>query len=472
MVWIILRSALAAVFGVSAATKFLDREGTRAAAAGFGVPESLAPAVATLLPVAELAAAVALVPGRSARYGAAGALALLAAFIAGIAVNLLQGRKPDCHCFGQLYSEPVGPATLVRNLVIAAAAAAIAFASGSGAGGSVADDGGRATAGALAALVVVAGLLLLSRRSHGLVTGTHAAAPATVPSDGVMVQGLEIGTTAPSFALEDLGGSTVTLEGLLARGKSVLLVFMSPTCHACAPLGPSLADWQRQFPGRLTVTVLFSGNIDVVREKAAEYGLGEVLHDPGSGTARAYDNHGTPGAVMIGADGLIATRIATGGGAINELLLDAFGLRPVIDALGEDEAHASGGDHERSSHASADGEESLLDPEAIDGSFVPVIRDSVAITEHAGETVLLNRMTGNVHLLNPTAAIVWGCLDGTGTIDEIVADITDVLGLEGDEVRASVLEVVRRFGRQGLLAGVGVRTAEEPVEEPAAPPPL
>ena len=28
------------------------------------------------------------------------------------------GKRPDCNCLGQLYSEPIGPSTLVRNGVL------------------------------------------------------------------------------------------------------------------------------------------------------------------------------------------------------------------------------------------------------------------------------------------------------------------------------------------------------------------
>ena len=34
--------------------------------------------------------------------------ALLLAFVGGIAFNMARGNAPDCHCFGQLHSEPAG----------------------------------------------------------------------------------------------------------------------------------------------------------------------------------------------------------------------------------------------------------------------------------------------------------------------------------------------------------------------------
>lgn len=75
-----------------------------------------------MLPLAELAVAATLLPSSTAWWGALGALALLSLFLVGITYNLARGRKPDCHCFGQLHSAPAGWKTLARNGVLAAVA--------------------------------------------------------------------------------------------------------------------------------------------------------------------------------------------------------------------------------------------------------------------------------------------------------------------------------------------------------------
>ena len=66
--------------------------------------------------------AAALIPAASAWWGALGALALLLLFVAGISINLARGKKPECHCFGQLHSAPAGWRTLARNGALAAIA--------------------------------------------------------------------------------------------------------------------------------------------------------------------------------------------------------------------------------------------------------------------------------------------------------------------------------------------------------------
>ncbi|MHB8577614.1 MAG: MauE/DoxX family redox-associated membrane protein, partial [Dehalococcoidia bacterium] len=119
---LVARLLLAAVFVVAGVTKLLDRDGTRTAVAAFGVPGWLVPAVAWLLPLAELAVAVVLLPVASAWAGGIAALALLGVFSTAIAISLARGRTPDCHCFGQVSGGPIGVETLLRNALLAAVA--------------------------------------------------------------------------------------------------------------------------------------------------------------------------------------------------------------------------------------------------------------------------------------------------------------------------------------------------------------
>jgi hypothetical protein len=64
------------------------------------VPRLLAAPLGVLVPLAELAVAVALLPAATARWAAVGALVLLTVFTMGVVNALLRGREPDCHCFG------------------------------------------------------------------------------------------------------------------------------------------------------------------------------------------------------------------------------------------------------------------------------------------------------------------------------------------------------------------------------------
>src|SRR5690625_403003 len=102
MVTLALQIALAGVLAVAGIGKLRDLAGSRRAVRDFGVPDQLADPLGTALPVVELALALLLLPGATARWAALAAGLLFLAFIAAIGWNLRQGRQPDCHCFGQI----------------------------------------------------------------------------------------------------------------------------------------------------------------------------------------------------------------------------------------------------------------------------------------------------------------------------------------------------------------------------------
>src|SRR5258708_5719508 len=122
LVLLFARFLLAVIFVVAGLAKLADRAGSQKALQDFGLPAALAQPLGLLLPLAELAVAVALLLPVTDWWGALGALLLLFLFVGGISYNLARGRTPDCHCFGQLHSAPAGWPTLIRNLVLAAVA--------------------------------------------------------------------------------------------------------------------------------------------------------------------------------------------------------------------------------------------------------------------------------------------------------------------------------------------------------------
>ena len=235
-VLLVARLVLAAVFAVAGAAKLADLAGSRAAVAGFGVPERLAAPIGTLLPFAELATAVLLLPAATARAGAIAALALLLAFSVGIASSIARGEAPDCHCFGQLHSEPAGPKTLGRNFGLALLAGFVVMA-GEDAGPGLFEAIGDLSA--TAALAILLGLAVVGLLAGGLfaylqLLGQHGrvllrvdALEKALRSRGIPIpeleeapaKGIPVGQPAPAFELPDLEGETVTLAGLVAAGR-------------------------------------------------------------------------------------------------------------------------------------------------------------------------------------------------------------------------------------------------------------
>src|SRR5215211_8007275 len=234
---LVARLLLALVFAVAGVAKLADREGSRRAVVDFGVPSVLAAPLGLLLPLAELVVAAALIPSATAWWGALGALLLL--FVAGISFNLARGHRPDCRCFGQIHSAPVGWKTLLRNGVLAAIAGFVVWRGYDGTGPSVVGWVGTFSTvqlvGLVAGVIVLAilvsqwwFLLNLMRQNGRLLVRLEALEGALASGDlapsgnGSAEMGLPVGSAAPDFDLPELGGGTLSLDSLRATGNPVL----------------------------------------------------------------------------------------------------------------------------------------------------------------------------------------------------------------------------------------------------------
>jgi uncharacterized membrane protein YphA (DoxX/SURF4 family) len=115
---LLTRFVLAAVFAFAATAKLADWTGTRQAVTAFGGAEKWARKIAIMVISIELGVAVLLVFASSARYGGIVAAAMAFAMIAVVAIALARGKRPECHCFGRIYSRRIGWSTLVRLSVL------------------------------------------------------------------------------------------------------------------------------------------------------------------------------------------------------------------------------------------------------------------------------------------------------------------------------------------------------------------
>jgi peroxiredoxin/uncharacterized membrane protein YphA (DoxX/SURF4 family) len=340
------RLLLAAVFLLAGATKLIDPFGTRKALRDFGVPAVLARPLVLLLPLLELVVAAALIPAGLVWYGASGALALLTLFLLAVGVAMARGRKPDCHCFGQLHSAPVGRSTLIRNAMLAACAGWLVSRGPMhneldlwGWFASLGPEQSKfAIVGACVAALLFFRLLVRSRPKTVSIqsqmpldeeddeptpapksTPTPAADPEP-PRRVVMGVGLPIGTPAPEFELPTVNGEKRSLRSLLAQRRDVVLVFSSPFCKPCESLASSLVRWTREIEGLPRVVLVSRGTVQENRPKIKEFEASRVLLQQNSEVAEEYDCESTPAAVLVGADGLIRSKLAVGGVAIKQLL--------------------------------------------------------------------------------------------------------------------------------------------------------
>ena len=308
---LVARLLLTSVFVVAGVAKLADRAGSKQAMVDFGVPTSLAAPLGVLLPLAELTVAAALIPTSTAWWGAVGALVLLLLFVAGIGANLARGRKPDCRCFGQLHSEPVGWNTLVRNGVLATVAGFVVWRGYDAAGPSAFGWLGDLSIAQAAALIV--GLAVLGVMSaqwwlllHLLRQYGRLLMRVEALEEGESLEGLPVGDPAPDFELPGLlHGETLRLESLRAPERAVMLLFTDPHCGPCKELFPDVGRWQAEHSDKLTIAVVSRGEPDENATMASEHGLTHVLLQEDWEVGSAYQVDGTPSAVLVRPDGTI-----------------------------------------------------------------------------------------------------------------------------------------------------------------------
>ena len=331
LVLLFARALLCAVFLVAGLAKLADLSGSRQAMRDFGVPNKLADLFGLLLPLTELAVVVALVVPLTAWWGAVGALALLLIFVAGIAYNLAQGRRPDCHCFGQLHSAPAGWSTLIRNLVLAGVAGLVVGFGRNASGPGVIELVSGLTVtqrieliiGALLLVVLIGGgsLLVQILTQQGRLLLRIEALEKRLGVPAQPAPGLTLGTLAPVFELPNLEGKTKTLQKLRSLGRPLVLLFTDPACEPCTALLPEIAQWQREHAKKMVVVLVSRGTVEANRAKVTEPRVTNVFLQKDREIAEAYKAFGTPSAVVVRhQDGTIGSALAQGADAIRALI--------------------------------------------------------------------------------------------------------------------------------------------------------
>jgi methylamine dehydrogenase accessory protein MauD len=254
-----------------------------------------------------------------------------------IAVNLLQHKKPSCNCFGQLHSAPIGWQTLVRNIVLGLIASIVIFNGRDAHALSVLGWTRSLTAASSASLVIssidlvllvaVAAFLVQILQQQGRVllrlealeqgAGARSLPEETVEEPKI---GLPIGETAPEFELSDLEGGRTSLGDLMKREKPVMLLFSHPDCGPCQSLLPDIPNWQSSLEDDFTIVMIAEGSVEANRAKAESFGIGNVLIQEDREVALQYEVRGTPAAVIVAANGVVASYVAHGIDAIRELV--------------------------------------------------------------------------------------------------------------------------------------------------------
>jgi peroxiredoxin/uncharacterized membrane protein YphA (DoxX/SURF4 family) len=363
-VLLVVRLLLASVFMLAGLTKVVDRPGTRQAMLGFGVPTRLAAPFAAVLPFVEMAVAVTLALTVTAWWAAVAALGLLLVFSAAMGYQLAHGRAPECHCFGQVSTEPIGRSTLLRNLFLAALAVMVISVGPTRAGmsmtgwlGSTADIHRLAQyldVITMSVLALVSIALVIWRQQGQLAQRLRELEASLTPYEATETEPTTAQTPAsvpaPRFSLPDVAGNPVTLDDLISDGRRLLLIFSDPDCGACNALLPEVSRWQREHANTLKVAVISRGSVEANRVKVDQYPVAPLLLQRDREVAEAYRVPGTPCAILINPDGTMNRPEACGESLIRKLVAQAVSpparrSLPVAASRGDTDNSPSGAEH-------------------------------------------------------------------------------------------------------------------------------
>jgi uncharacterized membrane protein YphA (DoxX/SURF4 family)/peroxiredoxin len=331
----IARLLLATAFIVSGLAKLADPKGTRQSLIDFKLTTGLAATLSFALPFTEFVIALALVPTSSSMCGGLAALTFLFVVTSAVGATLVGGRRPACHCFGQLDSSPIGWKTLLRNAAFAGIGAFISWQ-----GWTMSRSAGATSktwvANAeiqIAALigVILTGTILtggglifrLERRLASLESSLRKVGFTLSPAASTLTAGLAVGTRAPGFRLSRLDGKTTTLDRLRSAGKPIVLVFTDTQCGPCKQLLPRLRQWQGEYIPYLEIVNICSGTLAEYEANGPAHDVQNVLQSTSGEVIHAYRVSVLPSAVLIGVDGTIGDALAVGEGAIASLIQNA-----------------------------------------------------------------------------------------------------------------------------------------------------
>jgi hypothetical protein len=293
---------LAGVFTVSGVAKIVDPEGTRTAVRGFGVAERLVSPVARVLPGFELVVAGMIIIPPVRLIGIMAAIALLLLFTAAVLFNVLQGRTPECRCFGQLRSTPIGWRTAGRNVSLLLVA--IVLAGTQLTGSSVLNSEGTN--------LLTHGLIFI-----GIVSAAgfeFLALPALFRHNVATEQAPPVNERSVSsgFVLPDIAGGHRSLSDLTSWNDPVGLLFIDPECDLCDEVLGELKSWKQAPWMYPRVQVIGCGTIEEHQAKAARFGIESILVQEDWEVADALGADNVPSLVFINPDNSLASQVVDG----------------------------------------------------------------------------------------------------------------------------------------------------------------
>lgn len=335
VVLILIRLFLFGVFALAGIGKLMDAEGSESAARSFGVPDGFVKLVGRGLPVIEIFVAILFLFSGTAWLAAIFGLLLILVFIGGMLFQIAKGNAPDCHCFGQIHSEPVGSSSVIRNCLFGLLALFLVAQGVSGQGPAILENESDMTSTILLLLLlaaVVAAVVFLKqifdqqkeiiRRIDLLEVisrdGGHVEREEAVPPS----EGLAIGSPFPEFNLRTLSGETATRSSVFDSGKPSLVFFVSPECGPCRALYPEIKEWLGELGERINFVLFSSGTAKANADKFGDAKELMILLQDKREVAELVKAQWTPTALFVSRNGTIASFVAAGDSAIRQLVDD------------------------------------------------------------------------------------------------------------------------------------------------------
>lgn len=424
----------------SGVLKLRDRAGALAGIRGFSViPSALAPLIATALPVAELilGASLVVLPGAAFTLTAALAASLMFAFTALVALTLGRGEAPSCHCFGELSAEPISVRTLIRNVALTAVAVLVL--------GLVRPFDGLLPS-LLAHDAVWGAFVVVTASGLGVIAwlwSARAASLTRIAELTATIADLEARPLAnvpveiPDVRVTGSDGVQVALTDIVERaGKAQLILGVSPTCGACKDLLAGVPGWRQELEHQIGVTLLSWGTWD---DSVAAYGdQAEHLYASPDGSAfQALKIGGTPSAVVLGLNGVVAAGPAHGLEQIVELLsaiVAAIGVNAMTGRLhGVQESRPLGGGDSGADHLPPPG----------------TLLETVMVRDASG---VVSTLTAALDKISPDAVPVVAWRDSCPYCGEIVDELRQFS--DRGEVVLLVNEPIAGVRAQGLTGPV------------------
>ncbi len=131
--------------------------------------------------------------------------------------------------------------------------------------------------------------------------------------------GPKVGEPAPEVRLPDLEGKDVSLDDF--RGEATLLLFWSPGCGFCQEILPQMKEWETASPeGAPRLLVVSDGTVE---DNEAMGFSSPVVLDHDYAVSDAFGAGGTPSAVLVDAEGRIASGVVVGASAVLDLARSA-----------------------------------------------------------------------------------------------------------------------------------------------------